>query len=250
MRIVTKMTTRCRLGRKLLLLCAAILAVLGAHASAQPAAREFESANTIEQLAEQFALAQITEAGLRDVTARASNLDTRLRLKKCDTPLEAFTTSGNGIRARTTIGVRCTGSSPWTLYVPVAVEATSPVVFTTRPILRGERITSEALELRYVDLQRLPRTPINSPEQAVGMEATRALAADSPLALSNLRAPQLVKQGQEVIILAEGGGISVRMSGSALKSGGKDEMIPIKNLSSGKTLEARIVSESTVLVGF
>jgi flagella basal body P-ring formation protein FlgA len=141
-------------------------------------------------------------------------------------------------------------SSPWTLYVPVAVAATSPVVFTTRPVLRGERIAPEALELRYVPLQRMPRSPIRNAEQAVGMEATRAIAADSPLALSNLRAPQLVKQGQEVIILAEGGGISVRMSGSALKSGSKDEMIPIKNLSSGKTLEARIVSDSTVLVGF
>lgn len=109
MRIVTKMTTGRRLSRNLLLWCAAISAVLGAHASAQQPAADFESASTIQQLAEQFALAQISEAGLRDVTARASNLDTRLRLKKCDTALEAFTTSGNGIRARTTIGVRCTG---------------------------------------------------------------------------------------------------------------------------------------------
>lgn len=244
MRNVTYMTGFRCLGRQLL------LASLGFGLCTGLSAEEFESADTIEQLAESFALSRINGAGLKDIEARASALDARLRLKKCDQPLEAFTTGSNGIQARTTIGVRCSGASPWTLYVPVAVEAMSPVVFTTRPLLRGERIPREALELRYMPLQRLPRRAVSDPDQVVGMEANRAVAAETPLAVSSLQTAKLIERGQEVIILAQGAGIAVRMAGSALKSGSKDEVIPIKNLSSGKTLEARIVSESTVLVGF
>lgn len=241
---VTKMTGSKRIAGQLLLV------TFGFGLSNGLSAQEFESADAIQQLAESFALEQINAAGLKDIEAHASALDTRLRLKKCELPLEAFTTGSNGIRARTTIGVRCSGASPWTLYVPVAVDAMSPVVFTTRPLLRGERIPPEALELRYLPLQRLPRQAISDPDQVVGMEANRAVAADTPLAVSSLQTAKMIERGQDIIILAEGAGIAVRMAGSALKSGSIDDVIPIKNLSSGKTLEARIVSESTVLVGF
>ncbi len=242
MRNVTKLTPRTTL-----LLAMGLLLFVPAE---QLMAEEFEAAANIQAVAEQFVLTQIDETSLKEISARAGTLDQRLRLKKCDQVLEAFASGTGEIRARSTVGVRCTGSSPWTLYVPVAVDAESPVLFATRPLLRGERIDSSAVELRYLPLQRLPRQAVTDPEQIEGMAMNRAIAAGNPITINSLQVPKLIQQGQEVIILAEGGGISVRMTGSALRSGARDEMIPIRNLSSGKTLEARIVSESTVLVGF
>lgn len=211
---------------------------------------EFESAEAIQSVAEKYALEQLSEGSLQQVSAEASALDTRLRLKKCSEALQTFGNGGDMRSSRLTVGVRCTGESPWTLYVPVTVNALVPVVYTSKPLLRGEVVESANLEIRQEPLDRSPRNALQSLEQVIGMEVARAMPANTPLSLSNLRSPKLIRQGQEVIILAEGSGLAVRMAGNALKNGGKGEVIPVKNSSSGRVLEGRIVSESTVLVGF
>ncbi|MCG8416049.1 MAG: flagellar basal body P-ring formation protein FlgA [Pseudomonadales bacterium] len=240
---VTNLTARKVFG------ATAVIAV-GFIANSNAEVIEHESADAIQTVAERYALEQLATDSLQQVTAEASALDTRLRLKKCSEPLQTF---GNGTEirsSRVTVGVRCTGNSPWTLYVPVTVHALAPVVYTSKPLLRGEIVEPASLEIRQEPLDRLPRNALQSFEQVIGMEVSRAMSADSPLSLGNLRSPKLIRQGQEVIILAEGAGLAVRMAGNALKNGAKGEVIPVKNSSSGRVLEGRIVSESTVLVGF
>ncbi len=207
-----------------------------------------ESHEAIRSVAADFARSRIDTTGLSDIQVQAAGLDPRLKLAPCDVPLEAFSTSEIRQLARTTVGVRCSGAKPWTLYVPVTIEALADVVFSRRPLLRGEALTADTLELRTMPLSRLPARHLGRPEQLAGMETTRPLQADTPITLNSVRPRQLVRQGQEVVIMAVSGGIQVRMTGVALRSGSRGDLIPIQNDSSGRTVEGEVLDKSTVRV--
>ncbi len=249
---VTLMTAKCRDCIKLLThLGFTSLAIMSGEVLAENTTlTEYESIGAIQKTAEEFAFANLDAKQLQDLDITASALDTRLRLKKCSEPLEAFSNTNNLLNSRSTVGVRCAGTSPWTLYVPINVHALSPVVYTAKPLLRGEVVGAHNIEVRYEPLDRLPMNALTEMDQVMGMEVSRALPADTALSLGSLRSARLINQGQEVIILAEGSGLAVRMSGNAMKHGAMGDVIPVKNASSGRVLEGRIVSNSTVLVGF
>ena len=207
-----------------------------------------ESHDTIRALATEFALRQVDDPSLRNIQAKASNLDPRLSLALCDKPLEAFSTGNSRQLARTTVGIKCTGEKPWTLYVPVTVEALASVVFTSRPLLRGQALAPDALEVREVPLTRVPVNHLSNTSQLTGMETARPLQAGVPLTLNAVKPRQLIKQGQEVVIVASSGGIRVRMTGVAMRSGTRGDLIPVENNSSGRMVEAEVMDADTVRV--
>ena|SRR5690625_4909016 len=50
-----------------------------------------------------------------------NRLDPRLRLRQCTEALETFSPHAQHRPGHLTVGVRCRGAHPWTLYVPVRV---------------------------------------------------------------------------------------------------------------------------------
>ena len=220
------------------------------HTLAMAESTQHQSHETIRAVATEFARAQIDEPGLEDIQVTASRLDPRLRLAPCEKPLEAFSTGNTRQLARTTVGVRCTGEKPWTLYVPVTVDALVSVVYTSRPLLRGEVLTPDTLELREVPLNKLPFNHLKDAAQLTGMETARPLQAGVAITLNAIKPRQLIKQGQQVAIIASNGGIQVRMNGVALRSGSQGDLIPVQNRSSGRTVEAEVLDAGTVKVNF
>ena len=227
---------------KLLALLVLPLWVLSASANS------FEALSNIKATAERFALAQINDEKLSNVEAHAITMDPRLRLEKCEHPLEAIGTQNFTNIARTTVGVRCTGIKPWTLYVPVDISALAEVIFTTRPLARGAALQLEDLEIRQMPLNRLPANYLGNIHQLTGMELTRSVNSGVILTRNSVKIRQLVQRGQEVIILASGHGVQVRMTGIALKSGAAGDLIPIRNINSGRTIEATVLNGGTVAV--
>tara|TARA_R110002073_G_scaffold57768_2_gene146524 strand:+ start:961 stop:1704 length:744 start_codon:yes stop_codon:yes gene_type:complete len=211
-------------------------------------AADIEMLDTIRLHAQQHALAQIDETELRDPTATAGKLDSRLQLKKCSSDLETFSTGSMNNVSRMTVGVRCTGQNPWTLYVPVTISATVDVVFSSRALTRGSLLSDEDIETRRVSLDKLPIGYISDSGRLANFELIRPVRAGTPLTLNAVRSRKIVQQGQEVIIVAQTAGIQVRMTGEALKNGNFGDLIPVKNLNSGRTVEATILSDSTVSV--
>jgi flagella basal body P-ring formation protein FlgA len=197
-----------------------------------------------EQHARQFAKAQ----GLADAEVRAGSLDPRLRLKLCEAPLETFS-NDNALRGgRTTVGVRCTGAAPWTLYVPVNVTAYTYIVLVDGPLPRGTVLNASHLRREQRPLHALPPQYLTDIDQAVGRTLTRAVSGATVASPNMLQTRDLVAKGQEVTILATGAKVQVRMAGVALQKGQQGERIDVKNTSSGKTVQAVIVDGGTVQV--
>jgi len=176
-------------------------------------------------------------------------LDARLRLPLCDSPLQAFFPQGRHAGGFVTVGVRCTGSSPWTVYGKVRVKAYREVVVAKVPIRIGGLIGRGDVGLVRKDLSELGGDYLIDPAQAVGRVTRRMLAVGAVVGTADLRVPQLVRRGQKVIIRAESAGIAVTMSGEALADGSEGERIQVRNERSSKVVEGVIIGPGVVRVG-
>ncbi|MNJ71858.1 flagellar basal body P-ring biosynthesis protein FlgA [compost metagenome] len=59
-----------------------------------------------------------------------------------------------------------------------------------------------------------------------------------------------MRRGQQVKILASHDGINAATLGEALENGGQDAVIRVKNLSSGKTIEGKVLEAGVVTSTF
>ena len=158
--------------RKIDTLAALLLTMTAAAASAQE--DPYQSHDSIREAARQHAQADAAQlAGRAKVTA--GRLDSRLRLAPCDRPLVAYD-SPNGLnRGRGVVGVRCEGSRPWKIYVPVSVALMERVVVNRRPLVRGQTLRAEDLVLSEVDTAGLHKAYFTRLEDVVGLRSKRAV---------------------------------------------------------------------------
>ncbi len=188
-----------------------------------------------------------TEGAVRHEIA-VQRLDPRLRLARCDRPLETFDPPGARRHGNTVVGVRCPGASPWTVYVPVRVAVIRPVVVTRRPVPRGAVLAREDLELRERDTATLPLGYLTRLEAAVGQRARRALPAGAVVAPGALERTPVVRRGQRVILLARTGTVEVRAAAVALSDAAVGERVAVRNLRSQRVVEGVAVREGVVRV--
>lgn len=224
---------------------------LAALPAAADTAGQFQDIDLIRQAAEDFALDRldVDMAHVSNVSAEAGNLDARLHLAACDLPLESFSMSASTSPGRTTVGVRCTGSSPWTLYVPVRVDASVEVLAAARALSRGEAAGPALVEYREVSMARLPAGYLTDPGQLENMELARNLQPGDILTNRMFRARELIKRGQGVLIYARTPGIEVKMAGVAMESGVSGQLIRVQNSNSGRTVQAVVQDDGTVVAG-
>jgi flagella basal body P-ring formation protein FlgA len=77
-----------------------------------------------------------------------------------------------------------------------------------------------------------------SPAQADGREAVRRLAEGAVVRAADLRAPQLVKRGDSVVIAIQSGALSITAQGRALSAGGIGDPVRVTSTASLRTVQA------------
>jgi len=172
-------------------------------------------------------------------------LDPRMRMAYCDKELTASLESPRPV-GRITTRVRCEGSNPWTVFVPAQVRLFREVVTTVRPLKRDAIVSEEDVALRERDVGQLGQGFLSSVDQAVGQKILRPTVIDQIIAPSFLEQPQMVRKGDQVVITARSGSISVRMPGEALSGGAFNEQIRVRNLNSRRVIKANIIGSGQV----
>jgi flagella basal body P-ring formation protein FlgA len=190
---------------------------------------------------------RVAGAGSGGVKVGELRVDRRLRVPVCPAPLSARTQAGSRAGGRLTVEVGC-DAPRWRVFVPVALSANRPVVVAAGPLAVNRTLAAGDLVLAERDVHRLPGGYFTRPEEAYGMTLTRALGAGEALGPRVVRAGSLVRRGQEVILLAQAAGVAVRMKGEALASGGLNQRIRVRNLSSGREVEGVVRSPDLVEV--
>jgi len=216
--------------------------------SATVLAGPVQSITSIQQAAEQFILNEVTVSHDKQAVARAGHLDSRLRLSACDTPLETFLPDGGRTLGNTTVGVRCTGKTTWSLFVPVKVSIYETVVVAARPLSKGSVIGTQDLQLAKKDLAKLRAGYFTDTSEVLGKQVKRTVRHGAALTTPMVKNALQIKRGQRVSLVAGAGGIAVRMIGEALADGAAGDRIQVRNLSSKRVVEGTVLSPTTVQV--
>jgi flagella basal body P-ring formation protein FlgA len=184
--------------------------------------------------------------GAAGASARAGMLDRRLRLSRCDAPLEAFLRDGTRIGPRTTVGVRCSGSKPWKVYVPVVLSIRREVWIARHPLPRGHVLTADDLMSDLRDISRINAAWVSDKAALIGQRLKTSILAGRIVTRQLIEAENVVRRGQTVTLAVSSGGLTIRMTGKALTDGALNQRIRVQNLNSGRVVEGIVRSRELV----
>lgn len=233
-------------------LAIALALFLPGLAIASAADGEWHPHDAIRSVAEGFVMERMTASGSNGrIEARAGRIDQRVRLRRCDNPLEGFLPPGRDLSGtRTTVGVRCPGPVQWRIFVSVRLSVMAPVVVATAPMQRGVVVSESRVSLADRDTGGLQRNYFTDPEQVTGMRLRQNLAPGTVLQPRHLEIDRLVRRGQRLRLVARSESVQVSMAGKALEDGARGQRIRVENLRSGRELEGVVTDEATVEIRF
>jgi flagella basal body P-ring formation protein FlgA len=144
-----------------------------------------------------------------------------------------------------------------TMQVPIYAQVSGGpvmVAVAVRPIARGAMITGADVELQILEASPATtsrRSPFNSLDQFVGMEARQAIQPGETIFTDQVQAPILVKRGELITVVSQGGGIRVRTTALAREDGAKGDLVKVEAEETGERFDARVIGprEAAVFVG-
>jgi flagella basal body P-ring formation protein FlgA len=144
------------------------------------------------------------------------------------TALEAFLPSGARLWGRTTVGVRCAGERPWTIYLQARVSLHATYYLAARAMAPGEVLSAADLVARDGDLTGLPQAIVTDPSQAIGSVSLARIAGGMPLRRDMLKSASAIAIGQTVRVVAAGDGFSISSEGSAMNNASPGQQVRVK----------------------
>lgn len=167
-------------------------------------------------------------------------------LAACAT-LEPFMPTGARLWGTTSVGVRCAGAKPWTLYLRARVAIESTYYLAARQIDVGTIVTAQDLLARNGDLSNLPRAIITDPAQAIGSTALARISAGMPLRQDLLKSASAVTIGQTVRVVAQGQGFQISSEGSVMNNAAPGQQVRVK-MGGGQIISGIVLDGATVQV--
>ncbi|MBB3255837.1 flagella basal body P-ring formation protein FlgA [Paraburkholderia bannensis] len=167
-------------------------------------------------------------------------------LAACDA-LEPFMPPGARSFGRTTVGVRCVGAKPWTLYVQGRVVVQITYYVASRQINPGEALSAVDFVPRDGDLSTLPQTVITDPSQANGAIALMRITSGLPLRSDMLRSASSVVIGQTVKVIAVGANFTISSEGSVLNNAAPGQLVRVRT-PNGQIISGVVKDAATVQV--
>ncbi|MBC8745417.1 MULTISPECIES: flagellar basal body P-ring formation chaperone FlgA [Paraburkholderia] len=161
------------------------------------------------------------------------------------TSLEPFMPTGARLWGRLTVGVRCAGERPWTIYLQARIALHATYYLAARAMAPGEVLTAADLVARDGDLTGLPQAIVTDPSQAVGSVSLVRIAGGMPLRRDMLKSASAVAIGQTVRVVAAGDGFSISSEGSAMNNASPGQQVRVKT-ANGQIISGIVKDGGTV----
>ena len=114
----------------------------------------------------------------------------------------------------------------------------------------GDVISEEALTERAFIAHTVARgTVFEGRGEAVGKVAKRTLLPGQPIAIGAVRDPYVIVQGKAVLLVYQAAGLTITSNAMALQNGGAGDVISVRNIDSGVTLNGTVDADGSVRVG-
>lgn len=182
------------------------------------------------------------------VAISVGQIDPHIRLQPC-AAMETFLPKGSRAWGRTTVGVKCTMPSAWTIYVQARVSITGEYLAAAAPLRQGHIVSEQDLMFMTGDLTSLPPSILTEKNIAVGQTLASSITSGTVLRQDMLRKPVAVKQGQTVRIVTSGKGFSVSAEGKALTNASEGQVVSAKT-NNGSVISGIAGNAGEVIVSF
>ncbi|WP_035373236.1 flagellar basal body P-ring formation chaperone FlgA [Pseudoduganella violaceinigra] len=179
----------------------------------------------------------------RDPQFDVEVLRTNRSIPACPSETRVESMDARGI-ARMRFVVVCPSLQGWRYEFLVKGKVSAKVAVAATDLMSGKILSPLDLLQERHDITLIPDA-FSDPGELGGMAARRSIRAGEVLRQNMLVAPQLVKRGDQVRIVARREQIEVSMAGEALDNGSRGAVIRVKN-SSGNQIRARVIEAGTV----
>lgn len=222
------------------------VSLAGAATAAEPAERAAEPLTAVRAAAERLIRSQLRGAAY-GVHVEAAELDPRLHLARCPGTLATELPQGSELGAHVAVRVSCAAPGfPWAVFVPVNIASDVRVLVLKQSALRGARLTATQVG---AETRRVAGLAVGYVTDVTTLEhhtLARSLPAGTALTADALLADLLVRQGQEVTLIASAPGISVRATGKALQDGREGARVRVQNLGSSRIVEGVVGANGVI----
>jgi flagella basal body P-ring formation protein FlgA len=133
---------------------------------------------------------------------------------------------------------------------PVKCSQMVDVAVAKVPLNRGSRITPDLFSSSVMDALGSGANCVLSDARLNGYQVASSLKPGTVLKWSHLSKITLVRKGQVVNVFASGKGIFVEMKGQAMEDGVEGSFVRIRNISSNREFQAKVLNENSVKVYF
>jgi flagella basal body P-ring formation protein FlgA len=141
--------------------------------------------------------------------------------------------------SRMRFAASCPGAGGWRREVVVRATVSAKIVVAAADVPANRPLRDDDVTLARRDVT-AARDTFSDPAAIDGMSSRRTLRAGEIVRRTQLVAPTLVRRGDAVRIVARSGGIEVTVSGEALDAGARDDVIRVRNASTGTVIRARV----------
>ena len=220
----------------------AVIVLMAVLAQAGHTAEPVRMSGSAASVIENFLLIQM--AGLPGKASISIDAPPSGELPQC-AALEPFLPSGARLRGRVSVGVRCSGSQPWTRYVQAYIAVAGTYYVAARQIEVGQALTPADAAAREGDVTTLPASIVVDPAQLNGVITLNRIAAGAPIRRELLRGISVVQQGQNIKVITQGPGFVVSTEGKAMLDAAVGSIVQVKT-PGGQLISGIVRSDGTV----
>lgn len=163
-----------------------------------------------------------------EVNVKVGKIDRRISLPKC-AQIEPFTPTGSRLWGRTSIGVRCTQPTQWTIYVKADIQVMANVLHIAHPLTQNQPLTINDVIPKKVDITKMQKGIFTDPNQVIGKIPKVNISTGQPIMQHMLREPYVILRGQNVTLQVKGRGFSVNSDGQALTDAAEGQVVQVRN---------------------
>lgn len=187
---------------------------------------------------------------IKDLTIQVTNSSALEHLPECSQPvkIEDLSMKRNGkIAGRHTVKISC-NQPQWKTFLSVTISGKVPAIYSTKGILKSAVIKEGDIEERWISAERAPNQRLISRKTVIGMRAKRNIRPNKLLTVKDLSPPYWVFKKNEVTLVTQFNGLTVKAPGIALKNATEGEQVPVKNKHSGKVVKGIVIAPNTVKI--
>lgn len=142
---------------------------------------------------------------------------------------------------RISITIKCKEPT-WRFRASAKVNVWIDLVVAKRNLSRGEVLTSKLLEYKSIDISHHLHTLERNLPQLVGMTVKREITKGDVISRRYLDNKYLVNKDEHILLQVNTSNFSANVKAIALQDGQLGEVINVKNLTSNKVIQGRVVA--------